>query len=108
MVYLYLYSTPYLVWFSAGFTLDGSDPFYAFTMSRSVFVFTLLLAMVAGAFGAKLPAERRSQQNSIPDYPFDPSTTRYCTWWIDGDGELTCEDVQELFGVSVADFLRWV
>ncbi|KAH8899149.1 hypothetical protein GQ53DRAFT_817343 [Thozetella sp. PMI_491] len=74
----------------------------------------LLAATVLGflwlsgsGLGNRIPMHRRSKNNAIPDYPFDPDTTKYCAWWIDGDGVMSCNDVEELFGVSLQDFLRW-
>lgn len=43
-----------------------------------------------------------------PQLPFDPNTSPYCTYWIDNNGEEVCAEIPEWWGISMADFLRWV
>ena len=43
-----------------------------------------------------------------PGGQFDPNTTSYCSWWQDNDGSMPCSAVPEYWGISLADFLRWV
>ncbi|KAK3391284.1 hypothetical protein B0H63DRAFT_520479 [Podospora didyma] len=50
---------------------------------------------------------KREQRNAIPRFAYDPSTTKYCAWWLDNDGIWTCPDITDVFGVSMVDFKRW-
>lgn len=44
-----------------------------------------------------------------PKYPFDPSTTKYCTFWYDNDdGSIACEDMPSTLLISNDSWLRWV
>ncbi len=72
----------------------------------SSFIGILLLGLVAG--GMASTGFARDLANSIPKYPYDPNTTKQCTWWLDSDGLLGCEEIQNLYGVSLVDFMSWV
>jgi hypothetical protein len=50
------------------------------------------------------------KRNAIPKFPFDPETAKSCTWWLDNEelGSWTCQGIEEVFEVSVVDFMRWV
>ncbi len=52
----------------------------------------------------------KDKRNAIPKYTFDPNTPASCAWWLDNEetGSWTCQGVQDVFGVSPVDFLRWV
>jgi len=54
-------------------------------------------------------AARMAKRNAIPKYDFDPNTAS-CAWWLDNDkeGSWTCQGIQDVFAVSMVDFLRWV
>lgn len=41
-------------------------------------------------------------------YPVDPATTTYCTWFYDNDGSADCASIPGTWGISLADFIRWV
>lgn len=44
-----------------------------------------------------------------PSNPFDPNTTPYCTWWVDYNEAIPCEQVvEDEYVTSLADFVRWV
>ncbi len=64
-----------------------------------------LATFVAATTGRR--GHARDVSNSIPRYPYDTNTTRWCIWWYDSDGSLGCEDLQILYGISL-DFLKWV
>ena len=51
---------------------------------------------------------RRAAQNAIPKYPYEENTTRFCAWWLDNDGSWTCPTIEQTYGVSMADFHKWV
>ncbi|KAK3899655.1 hypothetical protein C8A05DRAFT_36714 [Staphylotrichum tortipilum] len=53
-------------------------------------------------------AARNWKRNAIPKYEFD-SNTASCAWWLDNDkeGSWTCQGIQDVFAVSMTDFLRW-
>lgn len=43
-----------------------------------------------------------------PEMPYAPDTTKYCTWWIDSDGSMACEEVPDTWAITMGDFVRWV
>lgn len=43
-----------------------------------------------------------------PGLPHDDDASPYCTWWLDNTGGEVCADVPEWWGITMADFLRWV
>lgn len=43
-----------------------------------------------------------------PVYPYDPNTTKYCSWWWDHDGGTTCDAKLNTLGIAREDFFRWV
>ncbi len=53
---------------------------------------------------------QNERRNAIPKFSFDPNTPGFCAWWLDNGepGSWTCQGVEEAFGVSLVDFLRWV
>jgi hypothetical protein len=55
-------------------------------------------------------AARHEKRNAIPKFAFDPNTTTNCAWWLDNEetGSWTCKGVEDAFGVSLVDFVRWV
>lgn len=73
-----------------------------------------LLVLVATAVTASslrtsyLP---RGKAKSIPAFPFDPNTAKYCVWWFDNEETVpawSCEEIETLHGVSLQDFVYWV
>lgn len=66
------------------------------------------LVLVASAVQAAVlhPNGRRDVK---PKYPFDPSTTKYCSFWYDNDdGNIACEDMPSVLLIKNDDWLRWV
>ncbi|KAF2004067.1 carbohydrate-binding module family 50 protein [Amniculicola lignicola CBS 123094] len=47
------------------------------------------------------------KRDETPGLPFDPNTSKYCTWWYDNDGSVSCSGMPGAWGMSLADFLRW-
>lgn len=46
---------------------------------------------------------------AFPGFKTDPNTTKYCTFWFDNDGTISCQDIVDNFvSGTKADFLRWV
>ena len=41
-------------------------------------------------------------------FPYAPDTVKYCAWWLDNDGTWTCDLLEQTYGLSMADFQRWV
>ena len=50
----------------------------------------------------------RYRRDEKPKFPYDPNTTKYCSWWIDNDGSVACSAIPDTWLISLADFLRWV
>jgi hypothetical protein len=63
------------------------------------------LFSVTGALGNTRWKLRRDE---TPSMPYDPDTTSYCTWWWDNDGSIACNDIPSAWGITLADFRRWV
>jgi hypothetical protein len=67
---------------------------------------TILLGL-AHAQGAKDNAQ--FSRGPVPQYYADPDTISSCSWWLDnGESPGSCLDVPDNYGISLADFLRWV
>ena len=66
------------------------------------------LVVLAGVTGGLAAATNRLQgrmRGPEPNLPFDPSTTELCEYWYDNDtSSLTCRDLLDVFGISLADF----
>lgn len=58
--------------------------------------------------GALAAARTRLRRDEKPNFPYDPNTTSYCTWWWDNDGSISCKDMPAAWGITMEDFLRWV
>ncbi|KAI0505413.1 LysM domain-containing protein [Xylaria bambusicola] len=70
---------------------------------------SFFLALAAGDLGVHaLAAPPIAARGSTPKYPYDPNTTKYCSYWIDNAGAATkCTDIPKNWGITLADFLRW-
>jgi hypothetical protein len=54
------------------------------------------------------PSERLIRRDEKPTLPYDPQTIASCTWWWDNQGDLSCSELADSFGVTVAQFVQWV
>jgi hypothetical protein len=45
---------------------------------------------------------------TTPELPYDPNSTKYCTFWWDTEGSYTCQNIVDAWGLSMTDFIRWV
>lgn len=53
--------------------------------------------------------DRMQTQAETPRLPYDTNTSQYCSYWFDyTDSRVTCKQVPTDWGISMADFLRWV
>ncbi|GBF66700.1 LysM domain-containing protein [Trichophyton mentagrophytes] len=66
----------------------------------------LLLASSELAFGAA-PGARYRRRDSAPANPYDKDTTKYCTWWLDYNEELPCDQVLKANSITLEEFRRW-
>lgn len=70
--------------------------------------FVLLLASVGPALG-HVARNKLVARAETPQFPFDPNTSKYCSYWLDNSASgLQCTQVPAQWGISMADFLRWV
>jgi len=98
------------------FSIGNSTTGYRYRLSlsvakmlRDVTLLVLLFLGLGNAVSAAAGNFRRGKLNSIPKYYFEPSTTKYCMWWLDNtDGDWTCERIKEELEVSMVDFHEWV
>ncbi|KAI1119968.1 LysM domain-containing protein [Nemania abortiva] len=70
---------------------------------------SFFLALTAGELGVHaLAAPPIAARGSSPKYPYDPNTTKYCSYWIDNVGAATkCTDIPTNWEITLEDFLRW-
>lgn len=43
-----------------------------------------------------------------PSLSYDPSTTKYCTWWIDLTAEHSCSGLAQENFITEEELVRWV
>jgi hypothetical protein len=61
------------------------------------------------SIGISSAAEREGHhRDEKPKFPYDPNTTKYCSWWVDNDGSVPCSGILDAWLISLADFMRWV
>ncbi|KAK8101915.1 LysM domain-containing protein [Apiospora kogelbergensis] len=53
------------------------------------------------------PSKDVTIMDAKPNYPSDPNTTPFCSWWWDNDDSVPCADVPEAFDITMDDFVRW-
>ncbi|RYP55760.1 hypothetical protein DL769_010053 [Monosporascus sp. CRB-8-3] len=52
--------------------------------------------------------EQLHYRAETPRLPYDPNTSKYCSYWFDyTDSRVQCDQVPQQWGISMADFLRW-
>ncbi|KAF7558113.1 hypothetical protein G7Z17_g83 [Cylindrodendrum hubeiense] len=62
----------------------------------------------ARAGNATTPQNGRIKLQGVsPKYPSHPDTTKYCSWWWDNDGSVSCKDIPDTWSIRMEDFLRW-
>lgn len=50
-----------------------------------------------------------SGRDSQPQFAYDSSTTKLCTFWYDNiDNSIACQDVPNFWGITNEQWLRWV
>lgn len=65
----------------------------------------ILLATVNNVLGQSVYGRGIGRRGDTPNLPYDPSTTTKCEYWYDNEaGSLTCSDILDIFGVSLANF----
>lgn len=65
----------------------------------------ILLATVNNVLGKSAYGRGIGGRGDTPNLPYDPSTTTKCEYWYDNEaGSLTCSDILDIFGVSLANF----
>lgn len=66
----------------------------------------LLLAATAvnSVLGTSVHRRGIGRRGDTPNLPYDPSTTTKCDYWYDNEsGSLTCTDILDTFGVTLAE-----
>lgn len=66
-------------------------------MSR--FTQVLFLAAAATSAVARSPT---------PRFPYDDNTSSYCTWWLNYEGNESCDDILDTNWITIEEFRRWV
>jgi len=59
----------------------------------------LLLAAAATCVVARSPT---------PRFPYDPDTSPYCSWWLNYEGNQSCDDILDSSWITIEEFRRWV
>ncbi|KAK4247525.1 hypothetical protein C7999DRAFT_14483 [Corynascus novoguineensis] len=68
----------------------------------------VLLTAAASRLGSSLAAPSAVRvRDAVPNYPVAPDTTPYCSWWWDNDGSISCEDMPDIWDITLDDFVRW-
>ena len=78
---------------------------FAFTLGSTVTILSVL-GLCTGGLAATSRIQSRS--GKTPSLAFDPATTSYCSWWIDYDGSMTCQEVLDDNWIELDAFRRWV
>ncbi|KAI1860817.1 uncharacterized protein JN550_011279 [Neoarthrinium moseri] len=90
-----------------------SSPEVSVSMKMAVRNLVLLAAALVGSGsnpGSVALAASSGDMEAMdaqPNYPSDPNTTPYCSWWWDNDGSIPCEDMPDAWGITMDDFVRW-
>ncbi|KAH7400546.1 hypothetical protein DE146DRAFT_735635 [Phaeosphaeria sp. MPI-PUGE-AT-0046c] len=77
---------------------------FSFTLSSTVTTLSVL-GICTGALATTSRIQARS--GKTPGLAFDPATTSYCSWWIDYDGSMTCQEVLDDSWINLDSFRRW-
>jgi hypothetical protein len=46
--------------------------------------------------------------HGFPKYRYEPNTIPYCIWWLDNQGDWTCDRIKHELGLPLKDFHDWV
>ncbi|KFY56271.1 hypothetical protein V496_06716 [Pseudogymnoascus sp. VKM F-4515 (FW-2607)] len=76
-----------------------------FITINSIIALTCVGAELVASIAVKAPGN--AARDTTPLYPHDPNTTPYCTEWWDIQGLFTCQELVEVYTLSMADFIRW-
>ncbi|KAL4998532.1 hypothetical protein BDV10DRAFT_201217 [Aspergillus recurvatus] len=74
--------------------------------SAALFGLLTVSASVSGVL-ANVARKAKYRRDETPNFPYDPDTTSYCTWWWDNDGSIPCSDMPAFWGITLEEFLRW-
>ena len=66
--------------------------------------FAVQAALLASAATA---ATIKAGRGAEPNFPFDPETSAWCTWWYDNDGSTPCEEIPMYWGITDEQWKRW-
>lgn len=75
------------------------------TIVALTYVATTTLVVSASVIGG---AGNLARRDTTPGFEVDPLTTEYCSYYWDTAGEFTCDELVEVWGLTMADFTRWV
>jgi hypothetical protein len=75
------------------------------TIIALTYVATTTLVVSASVIGG---AGNLARRDTTPGFELDPLTTEYCSYYWDTAGEFTCDQLVEVWGLTMADFTRWV
>ncbi|CAN9295869.1 unnamed protein product [Alternaria alternata] len=78
---------------------------FAFTLGGTVTTLSVL-GLCTGGLAATSRIQSRS--GKTPSLASDPATTSYCSWWIDYDGSMTCQEVLDDNWIELDAFRRWL
>ncbi|KFY46133.1 hypothetical protein V494_00591 [Pseudogymnoascus sp. VKM F-4513 (FW-928)] len=46
-------------------------------------------------------------RDTTPKFPYDPNTTPYCSEWWDTQGIFSCQELVDVYSLTIAEFIRW-
>ncbi|KFX87782.1 hypothetical protein O988_09292 [Pseudogymnoascus sp. VKM F-3808] len=74
------------------------------TIVGLTYIATTTLVVFASVIGG---AGNLARRDTTPGFELDPLTTEYCIYYWDTAGDFTCDELVEVWGLTMADFTRW-
>ncbi|RYP03040.1 hypothetical protein DL765_010618 [Monosporascus sp. GIB2] len=68
---------------------------------------TSSLAAAAALVHTTLALPQKVVDDMSPGVPYDPKTSKYCSWWWNNDGSIPSLQIPEAWGITMEDFVRW-
>jgi len=78
----------------------------SFLTINSIIVLTYVATTLIAS--ASITGAGNMARDTTPLEPFDPNTTKFCSYWWDTEGSFTCQEFVDGWGLTLADFTRWV
>lgn len=77
-------------------------------MLSSAFPLVLASGLISAVAAGRSAPVLEPRDGPSPSLPYDPITSRYCSWWADVGSATTCDAIINENWITLADFRRWV